>query len=119
MLKKIDVFSTKISALFLVAHIVGFIFVSTLPTLLGYYEESFTIVYRAFILFLSLIVLSLTFFKQTSIKIKSGYRLFLLFWFFYSIRIIYDLLYKGIHINIDKKYRYLLNICIQLRKFYR
>lgn len=101
MLKK-DMFSTKICALLLVAHIVGFIFVSILPTLFGYYEESFTIVYRAFILFLSLMVLSLTFFKQTSIKIKSGYRLFLLFWLFYSIRIIYDLLYKGINMNIDK-----------------
>lgn len=92
-----------LSNLYLVLCVSGFLFIGTVPSLIGVSEGSLTVPYKLFMLIFSLFLI---FLSINSGKFETGffnkYFLFLTFWLIYSIRIIYDLLVDPIHLHPEK-----------------
>lgn len=92
----------KISNLYIVIIICGFLFIGTVPILLGFSENSLSVPFRVIVLILSLFLIFITVFSRQSLKIKlSIFFLFFLFWVIYSIRILFDLFIEPIKLFPD------------------
>jgi hypothetical protein len=76
---------------FVILLLSGFMVISLLPNFLGNNDLSFSIVYRAGVLALSLILITISVFRNR-VQVKPiGFWIFVFFWFCYSTRIIFDL----------------------------
>jgi hypothetical protein len=96
-------FSVKVSNLYLIIIISGFIFVSILPNMLGLSDASFSILYRAIVLLLAVFIIIFSILSKQAHRLNiTRYILFFSFWSIYSIRILYDLLYKEIFLDPEK-----------------
>lgn len=85
-------FLDKVSDLYIVVLVIGFLFIGTVPKLLGISEASLSIQYRIACLGLSLFLIFKITFSRYVVKIHlHPVSLFFVFWFIYSIRIINDL----------------------------
>src|SRR5690606_19208388 len=95
-------FTLKLSNIYLIITISGFLLVSILPKLVGLADLSLSMYYRVFVLiFAFFIILNTLFSKNIYLTNTSPFLFFFAFWFIYSIRIIYDLLYKEINLYIE------------------
>jgi len=96
-------FTVKVSNVYLIIVISGFLLVSLLPNLLGISEGSFSISYRVVILGLALFIVLKTVFSKDIQFVKIGpYKLLLFFWLLYTIRICHDLFYDPIILSSEK-----------------
>lgn len=88
--------------MYLIVLIIGFLFVGTVPKLLGISESSLSIQYRVFILGLSLFLIFKTFFSKYLGRVDvNQLALFFIFWIIYSIRIVNDLYFDPIKLYLD------------------
>lgn len=87
----------KFVNVYLVLLIVGFLFIGVVPNALGISEGSISIPYRVFILASSVFLIFSILLSHSIVKIRMNkYQLFIGFWFFYTIRLVYDLYYSSI-----------------------
>lgn len=93
----------------LLINLCGFLMIGVLPNLFGFETESLTVFYRALILIFSLILVIIVFINKKSYVInKNKIKLFFLFWFIYSARIIYDVFIFPINIGNYNEVTYYL-----------
>lgn len=96
-------FTVKLSNIYIIITISGFLLVSILPKLMGLADASFSIQYRVLVLLLAIFIIITTIFSKKAHLINTApFLLFFAFWFIYSIRILYDLLYKEIFLYPEK-----------------
>lgn len=85
-------FMDKMINSYIILLIVGFLFIGTVPKILGLSENSLAVQYRIVVLGLSLFFISSAIFTKRIYKINlKPALLFFVFWVFYSIRVINDL----------------------------
>lgn len=95
-------FINKSAHYYIILLIVGFLFIGTVPKLIGLSESSLSIPYRGFIMFLSIFFIINTFLSKKAITISLRPILFfILFWIIYSIRILLDLFFDPIVLFSD------------------
>lgn len=93
----------KIFHLYLILLIAGFLGVSLLPQIIGIKNESYSVLFRALILTLSIFVALSTLFSNNFKPFSfRPYFLFLIFWTIYGLRIFHDLYYEPIALYPEK-----------------
>ncbi len=95
-------FIDKLANWYIIILIVGFLFIATIPKLIGVLAESLSIEYRILILGFSLFFILNAIFSKRINKIQfSPLFLFFIFWTFYSIRVIHDLYLYPIELHSE------------------
>jgi hypothetical protein len=85
-------FIDRFANIYVILLFVGFLFIGTMPKILGLSEASLTVQFRVLILVLSLCFILGAIFSSRISKINlQPIILFLIFWFVYSVRVINDL----------------------------
>lgn len=84
-------FIDRLSNLYILLLIVGFLFIGTIPKLVGMSESSLSIQYRIIILSLSFFLIINAFFNRRKRINLSKFHFFLFFWVIYTVRILYDM----------------------------
>ncbi|MEE4001067.1 O-antigen ligase family protein [Tenacibaculum sp. FZY0031] len=92
----------KLVNLYIIILIIGFLFIGTIPKLIGGSEESLSVQFRIVVLMLSLFFIISTIFSRRINKVYlAPFLFFIIFWFIYSLRLIHDLYIDPIKLYTD------------------